>query len=671
MVFLIIHQSEYLILKKMKLYLMRESSSNSTSIISKLSKNMLKIRIIAFSLMFLISMVYLGIGISSVIDEKSQVDSFFEQENITKFKVEIPTRDGSHIATHIYMDSSVVDFSNKTVPTIIYIAGANNGKTHRLEQKYQLLKNGFAIVAMDQRGHHESGGYFSFYGHEQYDISDVITYLETEYMQLNTTHIGLIGMSLGGGAAVAAQALDDRIHVSSIYHPLSNLTDYFDVIGVDLSALAGFMPGFQSTSIVNSGSDWDSIINETWHYRSVINYVNQTNTKNLLLLHGSKDHEIRPVNSENICNRADPLGNRDDIQFILRDGLGHGGNEKSTVSSKLTVAWFLYYYYNNSIDVTQLETSIDYIEHYSWNYPSTGSYSEDFLISAAILLVSFFILCADYHPKSSKIDVINKKQSNFKQINSNQDCMGQDGMKHQDNLYDSSFKIFVLRSLAMFMGFMIVLLYCYLMNPSLIYAIIFYPPLVVIPFLVLVPSKLFNITSNDKKNIPVYMKYVSEVVISFFSVDNIKSCLRNLLIFALPFIYYFIIINIGADLTNNDVRMPEILVAIRTIFMISLAFSIPFVLMQDIHPKYSILIPIPYFISIVIITLVFQIPEIAFLKIWGFNLIVALVFSVLFLIIYLIGYVLQKLIVKNITSLTVTLGTIISSLLWLRMMRIF
>jgi dipeptidyl aminopeptidase/acylaminoacyl peptidase len=231
--------------------------------------------------------------------------------------------------------------SDESVPTIIFIAGANNQKSTLLDKKIKLLRQGYAIVAMDQRGHGESGGYFSLYEKEYNDVSDVITYLDDNFNQLNCTNIGLIGMSLGGGAVIGAQALDDRVFVTVAYHPASNLTDLFYRIGVDPFKYFGFLPGMSYPYEIPFGfPNWKIIMNDTMYYRNSINLVNETNTKNLLLLHGMEDDMIHPNNSIAIVNKTDPSETREDIEIILRPGLGHGPNEQNDTSLKYTIAWF-------------------------------------------------------------------------------------------------------------------------------------------------------------------------------------------------------------------------------------------------------------------------------------------------------------------------------------------
>lgn len=72
----------------------------------------------------------------------------------------------------------------------------------------------YDVIAMDQRGHGRSGGYFSFTAYEHEDIAAIIAFAKTTY-----THIYLIGFSLGAASSIIyashAKYIDGVIAVSA------------------------------------------------------------------------------------------------------------------------------------------------------------------------------------------------------------------------------------------------------------------------------------------------------------------------------------------------------------------------------------------------------------------------------------------------------------------------
>ncbi|MHA2131118.1 MAG: CocE/NonD family hydrolase, partial [Promethearchaeota archaeon] len=102
--------------------------------------------------------------------------------------------------------------------------GINGRKEHKVNIIYQYVKLGYAIASVEQRGHGESGNPSAFLNKEPYDMIEVIDFLETQYPFANSTHMGLLGFSYGGGIGAILQAIDIRIHASVLYDPLADLS---------------------------------------------------------------------------------------------------------------------------------------------------------------------------------------------------------------------------------------------------------------------------------------------------------------------------------------------------------------------------------------------------------------------------------------------------------------
>lgn len=98
--------------------------------------------------------------------------------------------------------------SEPPFPLVIKLHGFPGDADKILKNEIDLIKNGFAVMSFDFRGHRESGGEFSFKG----EIDDVISALDfVEGLNLiDKTRIGLFGESMGGGVAICACARDQR-----------------------------------------------------------------------------------------------------------------------------------------------------------------------------------------------------------------------------------------------------------------------------------------------------------------------------------------------------------------------------------------------------------------------------------------------------------------------------
>lgn len=589
-----------------------------------------KLFCIGFAFAWLITLIS---GLSIVILEKNQIDTFFDDQQITRYRINAPTKDGQQISAIVMIANEHLEIVNYSIPTILFVPGANNQKDNNFYYKVQAVKLGFAVVAMEQRGHGESGGYFSLYGYEYQDISDVITYISLNFPQINYTHMGLVGMSLGGGSALGAQALDDRIYVSSIYHPAANLTSFFETIGVHPGEFFGFLPGMEYPYPICFGiPDWDRIYEETWYNRSAINLVTPENTKNLLLLHGTLDDMLQPYMTEDIVEIVDPNNIRSDIQYIIRDSLGHGENEADLLSFKLTMTWFRHFLMNKSIDITDLESEANLLEIASLDYPSTNNYPKFFEYSTIFLILFLFTLFyLLLLPQHSKAELPTSENRDIK-------------------------KSMICKSIIVLIGFLFGGFIGLLRNPSIIYGIFFYPSIIIIPGLL------------------IFM-YVEERkwITQDFSKEKIVEFVISYLIFGIPFLLWIGLYNLGGIWTINRTASPGFWVGFGNILMFASIFTMPFLFMRNVPKKYSyLLIPLT-FIGALMVGIFISVPNLALLSLSGNYLlvIVALLFGLLNWLVYNLIIFLQKFFTRNIPATLICVGTIVAVLIWFRFMRIF
>ncbi|MHA2009731.1 MAG: alpha/beta hydrolase [Promethearchaeota archaeon] len=309
-------------------------------------------------------MTIISISLAFVI--RVQKLSFFDDENIDVESFNVELRDGIVIRGLFYVDKDLKTKSDKSVPTILLLHGINGRKEHKVNIIYQYVKLGYAIASVEQRGHGESGNPSAFLNKEPYDMIEVIDFLETQYQFANSTHMGLLGFSYGGGIGAILQAIDIRIHASVLYHPLADLSGLFERI--PLRYLIG-----TTTAVTNLDKVQDAFV-----------ITGELNTQNLLLIQGLSDKIILPKETRDFYNHLNGP-NRTDVLMKERPGKGHEGNERDITSLKYALSWFGHFYTNQSIDITDLDNEINRIDLNYYNYPST-SISEDIIVVSAIIL---------------------------------------------------------------------------------------------------------------------------------------------------------------------------------------------------------------------------------------------------------------------------------------------
>jgi alpha-beta hydrolase superfamily lysophospholipase len=108
--------------------------------------------------------------------------------------------------------------------TVVVVHGIGAHRGLMLDRARMLHDAGYATVLVDLRAHGESSGEMITLGHlERYDVQAAVDFARKR----EPTHrIGLIGVSLGGAAALLAPALDlDALVVESVYATIDEAID--------------------------------------------------------------------------------------------------------------------------------------------------------------------------------------------------------------------------------------------------------------------------------------------------------------------------------------------------------------------------------------------------------------------------------------------------------------
>ncbi|MHA1914329.1 MAG: alpha/beta hydrolase [Promethearchaeota archaeon] len=331
---------------------------------NKIPKNLpfkyIGILLISLSLILAI----LSIPIAVVLREQKSI--YLASQNINVEPISIKMRDDVVIKGLIYVDKDLKENDTNSIPTILFLHGINGRKEHKVNIIFQYVKLGYAVISVEQRGHGESGSPSGFLNKEPQDMSEVIDYIEANYHYANTTHMGVIGFSYGGGIGAILQALEDRVYATVLYHPLASLDGLSDRI--PLQNLIG-----TTIAVSNIGDIQDAF-----------DLANTTNTENLLLLQGLSDKIILPRETIDFYNLVNGT-NRSDVGLKERPGLGHEGNELDTTSLKYAVTWLNHFFYNQSIDISDLDNEISTVSLLTFNYPLSST-SENLTIASAIIL---------------------------------------------------------------------------------------------------------------------------------------------------------------------------------------------------------------------------------------------------------------------------------------------
>lgn len=454
---------------------------------------------IGFSLIF--SSVLLSIiSISLAIGLRNQKLTFMSDENIYVEDLSVKMRDDVQIKGLMYVDNDLKETNTNSIPTILLLHGINGRKEHKTSIIFQFVKLGFAVVSVEQRGHGESDSPSGFLGKEPEDMSEVIDYIEMNYEFANASHMGLLGFSYGGGIGAIFQAIDDRINAVVLYHPLASLENLMERI--PLQKLIGTTPEVINLNLIQDAFD----------------LANANNTKNMLLLQGSSDIVIFPEDTENFYSHVNG-DNRSDIEYRLRPGKGHEGNEKDETSLKYAITWFEHFYHDSTINLTNLDDEINNVILLKYEYPNS-TISETLVIVSAILLfiglslmvVKFRILPVwDKLPIKKVVDQTREGKEKYK-------------------------KMIIYRTSSYIGAVIITGIIFSIFNRSLLYGyFIFYPLLTIVPML-FIPSELHSNWKEEWRN------WVKNDSIPF---------LYSFAIILASTLYFLIFYNINARLAMN------------------------------------------------------------------------------------------------------------------------
>ncbi len=167
------------------------------------------------------------------------------------------------------------------MPTLVLIHGWSRTVERTLPYIRHLHPLGYNLLAIDARNHGSSSTLEApTVGTFTEDILAAVEYLAAQNM---STRLGVIGLSIGGGASIAAAGQDKRIQatvtVGAIAHPIELMKAHFAQRKI---------PGFLASSLflymrLRYGIDYERI--------APISHIPNTEGK-ILIVHGDKDETV-------------------------------------------------------------------------------------------------------------------------------------------------------------------------------------------------------------------------------------------------------------------------------------------------------------------------------------------------------------------------------------------
>ncbi|MCK4281293.1 MAG: prolyl oligopeptidase family serine peptidase [Candidatus Lokiarchaeota archaeon] len=509
-------------------------------------------------IILILSIIPVFFIVNNTIISKQINDIYLKENEIYLEYFEFPGYANTRINGICWMPENYRLYTNHSQDGIILIPGINSKKESNAEKCFELVKRGFFVFIIDKRGHGDSDGLLSLLAHEPFDIIKCIDYIELNYPQVNSSRIGLFGLSYGGGAALIAQTLEPRILTTVVYHPFSNISDL--LIDFPIQHLIG--------NTLEIQFDEQSI-----KKNSPVEILNSSNTRNLLIIHGTDDITVKLEHSQ-IIYKTLSGDSRNDIELIERLDLNHVQNINNETSLKYAISWLLHYYTNSSINITNLDKEINYCQLYEFQGFTADNLEFFSVIFLFFLLISGWILFFGNMGIPYYSDIRNfrqkKKKSSQKSLNSL--------LYFKNQKAYPNFKIMIWISIIYISGSLITTLLSLLINPSLIIGFLFLGSLIIISgILLFLKLKLHTL--------------LSIVEITIFEKEEIVFLIKNCIWIFSSFLIFGLVKNVFAYYIYSTGRIPIFTTTfLINIFLISFIFCQDFLVIRIFKLQYGLLI---------------------------------------------------------------------------------
>ncbi len=194
-------------------------------------------------LVLLLSIILVSVGIAGAI-----YFTYFAGSYTIRTQT-LVSADGTQLASLVYTPK---DIGSGNLPGIVVCHGFTANKQAMQGISLELVKCGFVVIAIDFRGHGESGGNLgeerNLYGEDNKLIDDV--YAAVQYLRsldyVNNESIGLVGHSMGGAAVMGTAILyDTEINATVTIGMVGSNDTRYAINGTAISNLLIAMGGLE------------------------------------------------------------------------------------------------------------------------------------------------------------------------------------------------------------------------------------------------------------------------------------------------------------------------------------------------------------------------------------------------------------------------------------------
>ncbi len=204
----------------------------------------------------------------------------------------------ARIETHSGITLAGRFFPGSSKATIILSHGYGGNQDQMIPYADFLNRAGYSVFTYDMRQRGQSGGQFVTFGAaEQEDLGSVVDYVAGR-PDVDSSHIGALGISLGGATTILAAAKDPRIKA------VVEDSAYSDVESVIATSFQNFVPipAFPFAPVTVKIAEWRT--GEDVGAIRPVDVISQISPRPLFIIHGTADKDVRPPNGQRLYDAA-------------------------------------------------------------------------------------------------------------------------------------------------------------------------------------------------------------------------------------------------------------------------------------------------------------------------------------------------------------------------------
>ncbi|MGQ9630853.1 MAG: alpha/beta hydrolase [bacterium] len=217
-----------------------------------------------------------------------------------KSEIFLTSFDGTEIAVDLYSGG---------FESVVILVPGHSGRKDMIELKALIdaLRRDFDVIAMDNRGHGRSGGWFTHGLVEHRDLEEVVKYARQRYER-----VGIVGFSLGGMAAILEVGrLKNADSVVTVSAPMDFREIDYHILSWE--ALSDFPRGIWHLLRLPRLNPWTVLDDSKLR---PIDYIEKVSP--ILIIHGTRDWVVEERHAEALYRKA-----KEPKKLIIVEGGGH------------------------------------------------------------------------------------------------------------------------------------------------------------------------------------------------------------------------------------------------------------------------------------------------------------------------------------------------------------